>query len=112
MVRPHIRDLGYGPGYYTPGPKNSILDVPGMQVGQKTIHDDEKGIHVGVTLIYPRGTEKTRKQPSYAAIHTLNGGGELTGTHFIQDWGFTSSVSSHDRRASSWPLFETHESSP
>ncbi|KAI1879441.1 hypothetical protein JX265_002395 [Neoarthrinium moseri] len=91
MVRPHIRDLGYGPGYYTPGAKNSILDVPGVQVGQKTIHDDDNGVHVGVTLIYPRGTKSTRLQPSYAAIHTLNGGGEMTGTHFIQDWGFTSS---------------------
>ncbi|KAK6076260.1 peptidase family S58 [Seiridium cupressi] len=91
MVRPRIRDLGYGPGYYTPGAQNSILDVPGVQVGQKTIHNDEEGIHVGVTLIYPRGAEGTRLQPSYAAIHTLNGGGEMTGTHFIQDWGFTSS---------------------
>ncbi|KAK6221950.1 hypothetical protein LQW54_001170 [Pestalotiopsis sp. IQ-011] len=91
MARPHIRDLGYGPGYYTPGSKNSILDVPGVQVGQKTIHDDEKGIHVGLTLIYPRGAENSRRQPSYAAIHTFNGGGEMTGTHFIQDWGFTSS---------------------
>lgn len=92
MTRPHIRDLGYGPGYYTPGSKNSILDVPGVQVGQQTIHDDEKGIHVGLTLIYPRGAENSRRQPSYAAIHTFNGGGEMTGTHFIQDWGFTSSV--------------------
>ena len=92
MTRPHIRDLGYGPGYYTPGKLNSILDVPGVQVGQKTIHNDEGGVHVGVTLIYPRGTVRTRTQPSYAAIHTLNGGGEMTGTHFIRDWGYTSSV--------------------
>jgi D-aminopeptidase len=93
MTRPHIRDLGYGPGCYSPGKENSILDVPGVQVGQKTIHNEEKGIHVGVTLIYPRGTINTRLQPSYAAIHTLNGGGEMTGTHFIWDWGFTGSVS-------------------
>lgn len=92
MTRPHIRDLGYGPGYYTPGKANSILDVPGVQVGQRTIHDDENGVHVGVTLIYPRGCTRTRLQPSYAAIHTLNGGGEMTGTHFIHEWGFTSSV--------------------
>lgn len=92
MTRPRIRDLGYGPGYYTPGESNSILDVPGVQVGQKTIHDDENGVHVGLTLIYPRGCTKTRLQPSYAAIHTLNGGGELTGTHFIHEWGFTGSV--------------------
>ncbi|ETS77788.1 hypothetical protein PFICI_09850 [Pestalotiopsis fici W106-1] len=90
-TRPHIRDLGYGPGYYTPGPKNSILDVPDLQVGQKTVHDEEKGVHVGLTLIYPRGTENTRKQPSYANVHTFNGGGEMTGMHFIQDWGFTGS---------------------
>lgn len=104
MTRPHIRDLGYGPGYYTPGKSNSILDVPGVQVGQKTVHDDEKGVHVGVTLIYPRGCTNTRRQPSYAAIHTLNGGGEMTGSHFIHEWGFTSSV----RGSESWwlkPMF-------
>lgn len=91
-TRPHIRDLGYGPGYFDPGAKNSILDIPGLAVGQKTIHDVEKGIHVGVTLVFPRGVTETRTQPSYAAIHTLNGGGEMTGTHFIKEWGFTGSV--------------------
>lgn len=91
-MRPHIRDLGYGPGYFNPGEQNSIFDVEGVQVGQKTIHDQENGVHVGVTLIYPRGVSGTRTQPSYAAVHTLNGGGEMTGTHFIKDWGFTGSV--------------------
>lgn len=119
-----MRELGYGPGFYQCGKKNSILDVKGnnvflkvvleknfllvvfafsyismplshtklgLQVGQKTIHDPNRGIHVGVTIIYPRGTTETRLKPSYAAIHTLNGAGEMTGKHFIDEWGFTSS---------------------
>lgn len=28
-ARPRIRELGYSPGKFAPGPKNSILDVPG-----------------------------------------------------------------------------------
>lgn len=87
-----IRDIGYAPGYYRPGEKNSILDVPGLQVGLKTVHDEAEGVHTGVTLIYPRGVELSRKRPSYAAMHCLNGGGEMTSVHFIRDWGFTSSV--------------------
>ncbi|KAJ3495827.1 hypothetical protein NLG97_g3109 [Lecanicillium saksenae] len=90
-MRPHIRDLGYGPGYYDTGKLNSILDVEGLQIGQKTIHDAERGVHLGLTLIYPRGVAHTRTRPSFAAIHTLNGGGEMTGTHFIREWGFTGS---------------------
>lgn len=91
MPKPRIRDLGYGPGFYEPGPRNSILDIPGLQLGQKTIYDPDNGIHVGVTIFFPRGTTNTRTKPSYAAIFSLNGAGELTGNHFIDNWGFTNS---------------------
>lgn len=91
MAPSRIRDTGYGPGYYRPGPKNSVLDIPGLQVGMKTVHNDDKGIHVGVTIVFPRGVAKTRTQPCYAAIHSLNGAGECTGRYFIEEWGFTNS---------------------
>ncbi|KAL7949242.1 DmpA/ArgJ-like protein [Trichoderma barbatum] len=84
--KPRIRDLGYTPGRFAPGPKNSILDVDGVKVGQVTIHQ-EPGIHTGVTVILPRGPEDTALSPCYAATHGLNAAGEMTGTHMIYEWG-------------------------
>ncbi|KAK5064786.1 hypothetical protein LTR84_000620 [Exophiala bonariae] len=46
LSRPRIRDLGYRPGKFEPGPRNSILDVKGLHVGQTTIHR-EPDIHTG-----------------------------------------------------------------
>ncbi|KAL4900147.1 hypothetical protein BDW74DRAFT_183101 [Aspergillus multicolor] len=89
-TRPRIRDLGYSPGRFKPGPKNSLLDVEGVTVGQVTIHA-EPNIHTGITVIFPRGVDGTRKIPCYAASHDLNGMGEFTGTHGIAEWGFTNS---------------------
>ncbi|KAL5050926.1 hypothetical protein BDW71DRAFT_171891 [Aspergillus fruticulosus] len=89
-TRPRIRDLGYSPGRFQPGPKNSLLDVKGVTVGQVTIHEDPD-VHTGVTLIFPRGVHGTRQQPCYAASHDLNGMGEFTGMHGIAEWGFTNS---------------------
>ncbi|KAL4879910.1 peptidase family S58-domain-containing protein [Aspergillus karnatakaensis] len=86
-TRPRIRDLGYSPGRFTPGPKNSLLDVPGVTVGQVTIHTTPD-IHTGLTVIFPRGIEKTRTLPCYGATHDLNGMGEMTGTHALNEWGF------------------------
>ncbi|KAL4779847.1 peptidase family S58-domain-containing protein [Aspergillus varians] len=88
--RPRIRDLGYRPGRFAPGPKNSLFDVQGVTVGQVTIHQDPN-IHTGLTIIFPRGPKHTRLLPCYAATHDLNGMGELTGSHAIAEWGFTNS---------------------
>ncbi|KAK2760746.1 hypothetical protein FQN54_001982 [Arachnomyces sp. PD_36] len=85
--RPRIRDLGYSPGKFRPGAKNSILDVEGVKVGQVTIHEGTD-IHTGLTVIMPRGARDTPHVPCYAATHDLNGMGELTGTHGLTEWGF------------------------
>ncbi|KAL4737650.1 peptidase family S58-domain-containing protein [Aspergillus similis] len=89
-TRPRIRDLGYSPGRFRPGPRNSLLDVKGVTVGQVTIHKDPD-VHTGLTLIFPRGVHGTRERPCYAATHDLNGMGEFTGSHGIAEWGFTNS---------------------
>ncbi|KAL7928200.1 DmpA/ArgJ-like protein [Trichoderma chlorosporum] len=85
-TKPRIRGLGYAPGKFTPGPRNSILDVDGVRVGQATIHQ-EPGINTGVTVILPRGPEETALSPCYAATHGLNAAGEMTGAHMIYEWG-------------------------
>lgn len=87
-----IRDLGYSPGIHTPGPSNSILDVPGVHVSQVTVPTTpnlpEWSTAVkGCTIITPRPPQDFYK-PCAAATFTFNGNGELTGNNQIADWGF------------------------
>jgi len=84
------RDLGI-PFNGTPGTNNAITDVPGVEVGYKTLIVGEgelvvgKGpIRTGVTVILPNG----KKEGYYpAAMFSLNGDGELTGSHYVNDYG-------------------------
>lgn len=85
------RDLGI-PFEGTPGVHNAITDVAGVLVGHATIIEGEgelvvgQGpIRTGVTAILPTGTTY---RPVYAAWHTLNGNGEMTGTAWIEESGF------------------------
>ncbi|KAF2229096.1 DmpA/ArgJ-like protein [Viridothelium virens] len=81
-----IRDLGYAPSSLPPGPSNSLLDIPGVSIGQTTQHDGST--HKGVTAIFPRPTSSIQT-PCYAGISVLNGNGEMTGKFQVADWGFT-----------------------
>ena len=87
------RDLGV-PFDGTPGPLNAITDVAGVEVGYTTILRGEgklvvgKGpVRTGVTAIIPRGHDSLN-DPVYAAVFSLNGNGEMTGTHWIEESGF------------------------
>jgi D-aminopeptidase len=44
-------------------------------------------IKTGVTAILPRG-HQSEPQPVWAGFHSLNGNGEMTGTHWIEDGGY------------------------
>jgi len=75
-----------------PGKYNAITDVPGVTVGETTIIRGEgplvKGegpVRTGVTAILPRGKDA---DPVYANWYTLNGNGDMTGTHWITESGF------------------------
>lgn len=75
-----------------PGKFNAITDVAGVTVGQVTIIKGEGKlvkdvgpVRTGVTAILPRG--KTFA-PCYANWYTLNGNGDMTGTHWITESGF------------------------
>jgi len=86
MSKPRARDLGLPfPG--TPGPFNAITDVPGIRVGFCTLTDPAKNMRTGVTAVLPR-QEQGRPQPVWAGQFTLNGNGEMTGTHWIHDAGY------------------------
>lgn len=83
------RDLGI-PFHGEPGPFNAITDVAGVTVGFSTIVadlPDHKAIRTGVTAILPRG-RKTLDTPVFAGIFSLNGNGEMTGSHWVEESGF------------------------
>lgn len=85
---PRARDLGLRFAG-TPGPWNAITDVAGVEVGCVTLcgkANDGKAIRTGVTAILPRGREGVG-QSCAAAVHALNGNGELTGSAWIEESG-------------------------
>jgi len=83
--RARARDLGLPfPG--TPGPLNAITDVAGVEVGFCTLTDPGRGLRTGVTAILPRG-HGPAPDPVRAGHFALNGNGEMTGTHWIDDHG-------------------------
>ncbi len=69
------------------GQFNAITDVKGVEVGYTTLisGDGKKAIRTGVTAILPQG--KNFKGRVFAAWHTLNGNGEMTGTTWIEESG-------------------------
>jgi D-aminopeptidase len=88
--RVRARDLGITIGTFAPGPLNAITDVAGVLVGHTTIVRGEGPLRVGegpvrtgVTAVLPR--RDVWFQGVYAATHTLNGDGEMTGIHWIRD---------------------------
>ena len=80
------RDLGLPfPG--RTGQWNAITDVPGVAVGFCTLTDPAKNMKTGVTAIVPR-SDQGKPSPVWAGQATLNGNGEMTGTHWINDAGY------------------------
>ena len=83
--KPRARELGLPfPG--NPGPFNAITDVPGVTVGLCTLTDPTRKMRTGVTAILPR--PGTTPQPVWAGQYALNGNGEMTGSHWINDAGY------------------------
>ena len=90
--RARAREIGIVLGTLPTGPNNAITDVAGVEVGQTTLISGEGQLVVGegpvrtgVTVIIPR--DDIGKHPLYAGYHSLNGNGEMTGTHWIQESG-------------------------
>lgn len=92
QAKPRARDLGV-PFDGRPGKLNAITDVKGIEVGETTLISGEGPLKVGVgpvrtgvTAILPRG--KDSRDPVFAGYFSLNGNGEMTGTHWVDDSGF------------------------
>lgn len=90
--RPRARAAGVPfPGM--PGAWNAITDISGVEVGYTTlIRGDGKlivgkgPVRTGVTAILPRGL-KEATAGVYAGLFSLNGNGELSGAHWIEETG-------------------------
>jgi len=80
------RALGIPFDFGAPGPLDAITDVAGLEVGHVTLIE---GAHVrtGVTAILPRGKGPEAAVPVYAGVFSLNGNGEMTGVHWIEEAG-------------------------
>lgn len=87
-----LRQLGIEIGSLPTGRWNAITDVPGVQVGYKTvIRNSPKVARTGVTIIKPR-SEAIQKNWCNAGWFSHNGNGEMTGTHWIDETGLLTSV--------------------
>jgi L-aminopeptidase/D-esterase-like protein len=89
--KPRARDLGI-PFEGAPGAFNAITDVKGVEVGYTTLISGEgklvagRGpVRTGVTAILPQGRDFRGRV--FAAWHTLNGNGEMTGTTWVEESG-------------------------
>ena len=89
-ARVRARDLNVVVGPLPTGRLNAITDVAGVLVGHATIvrgdgrlKVGEGPVRTGVTAVLPR--RDIWFNGVYAATHTLNGDGEMTGTHWIRD---------------------------
>ena len=90
--QPRARNLGV-PFDGSPGPLNAITDVKGVEVGNTTLISGDGPLKVGagpvrtgVTAVLPRG--KNTRDAVLAGWFSLNGNGEMTGAHWVEDSGF------------------------
>lgn len=80
-------------GTLSPGAVDGITDVPGVRVGQITKIAGEGPlvpgvgpVRTGATAILPNADTWTQRVA--AATYTLNGNGEMTGAHWVDEAGF------------------------
>jgi D-aminopeptidase len=91
LPKPRARELGI-PFEGTPGPLNAITDVAGVTVGHVTLVSGEgqlivgKGpVRTGLTAILPRSNAGCDRV--FAGYFSLNGNGEMTGMHWVEESG-------------------------
>ncbi|KAM0276505.1 hypothetical protein ACHAQH_006695 [Verticillium albo-atrum] len=75
-------------GAWSPGPKNSLTDVPGVLVSTQSLHATWT-VNTGVTCILPR--KEWFSEACHAGIFRFNGAGEMTGSHWIAETGLLNS---------------------
>jgi D-aminopeptidase len=91
--RPRYRDLGLVIGQLPTGSQNAMTDVGGVCVGHATLIEGQGRllpgvgpVRTGVTAIMPHPGDIFRDKVA-AAIHRLNGFGEVTGADQVREMG-------------------------
>ena len=85
-----LRDLGFTIGTFPTGALNAITDVADVSVGHRTvIRDTPRVARTGVTIVNSRAAGR-RDQLCYGAMHSFNGNGEMTGSHWLDESGLLS----------------------
>lgn len=91
-MRRRLRDLGITVGEFPTGKFNAITDVPGVWVGHSTVvHDEPRVARTGVTMVVPRENEIWDNY-AFAAYHSFNGNGEMTGLPWLDESGMLGSA--------------------
>jgi D-aminopeptidase len=92
-VRPRARDCGIAIGTLPTGPFNAITDVAGVRVGHVTLIEGEGPlvpgvgpVRTGITAIQPHEGDVFNSKVA-AAVHSLNGFGEVTGAAQVREMG-------------------------
>lgn len=90
----NARPSAFAIGTLAAGPYDAITDVAGVRVGQVTKIEGPAGplvpgrgpVRTGVTVILPDADPWTERVA--AATYDLNGNGEMTGAHWVDEAGF------------------------
>ncbi|KAM0547798.1 hypothetical protein ACHAPJ_010259 [Fusarium lateritium] len=72
-------------GSWKPGRQNGITDVRGVLVKTLTLRGQDGQVNTGLTTILPR--QDWFHKACHAGIFRLNGSGEMTGSHWIEESG-------------------------
>ncbi len=94
------RDLGIVIGQLPTGRLNAITDVAGVRVGHRTVIRGD-AVRTGVTVIMPHEGDPGG-EPVFAASHTLNGNGEMTGLEWIRESGLLDHADRADQHQLGW----------
>src|SRR3954447_12915575 len=81
-MRQRLRDLGYAIGRLETGPRNALVDVPGVRVGHRTLAD----LHTGVSAVLAHAGNPYLEKV-LAACHVVNGYGKAAGLSQLEELG-------------------------
>ena len=84
-MRERLRELGFTVGRLTPGPRCSLVDVPGVLVGHVTLREGDS-VRSGVTAVLPHGGNLYDGKV-LAGCHVMNGYGKAAGLLQLKELG-------------------------
>jgi D-aminopeptidase len=84
-VRGRLRQLGHAVGRFPTGERNSLVDVPGVLVGHRTLIEGDR-LRTGVTAVLPHG-DNLYAEKVLGACHTINGYGKAAGLSQLAELG-------------------------